>query len=373
MMTNTHGTGFVRAHGRQLVDGDGRRLLLRGVGLGNWLLPEGYMWKFTGEKGDRPRRIAARIRELIGEEKAVKFWEIFYDRYVTEADVQRMAQEGFNSVRLPINAPFILAEETDEGADNRTNSAYIEPHLQLIDRFIDWCRTYGLYVILDLHGAPGGQTGANIDDSVNDHPDLFTDLLQRKRTIDLWVMLAKRYRDDPIVAGYDLLNEPLPDHFSQYWDRLVPLYQEIIAAIREVDPHHMIVIEGAHWATNFSMITEPLDDNMLLQFHKYWNAPDTESIQRYLDKGAELNVPLYMGEGGENNSEWYVGAFQLFEDHDISWNFWPWKKLDTFNSPCSIRMPNDWDKIQGLCGWRRAPRPRGGRDDTMGLFESHST
>ncbi|SEC01744.1 cellulase family glycosylhydrolase [Paenibacillus sp. GP183] len=332
------GTGFIRAHGRQLLDGDGKPLLLRGVGLGNWLLPEGYMWKFSGDRGDRPRRIAQRICELIGEEKAAEFWDTFYERYVTEADVRRMAEEGYNSVRLPINAPFILEEAAD--------GDYIESHLRLIDQFVEWCRTYSLYVVLDLHGAPGGQTGANIDDSLNDHPDLFTDPEQRKLTVDLWVMLAKRYKDDPIIAGYDLLNEPLPDHFSQYWDRLVPLYRELIAAIRQVDPHHMIIIEGAHWATNFSMITEPLDDNMLLQFHKYWNAPDTESIQRYIDKGAELNVPLYMGEGGENNAEWYAGAFQLFEDHGISWNFWPWKKLNTLNSPCSIRAPKDWDKIQ---------------------------
>jgi endoglucanase len=332
------GTGFIRAQGRQLLDGGGNPLLLRGVGLGNWLLPEGYMWKFSGDRGDRPRRIAQRICELIGEEKAAQFWDMFYERYVTEADVRRMAEEGYNSVRLPINAPFILEEAADGG--------YIESHLRLIDQFVEWCRSYSLYVVLDLHGAPGGQTGANIDDSVNDHPDLFTDPVHRKRTVDLWVMLANRYKDDPIIAGYDLLNEPLPDHFSQYWDRLTPLYRELIAAIRQVDPHHMIIIEGAHWATNFSMIKEPLDDNMLLQFHKYWNAPDTESIQRYIDKGAELDVPLYMGEGGENNAEWYVGAFQLFEDHGISWNFWPWKKLDTLNSPCSIRAPKDWDKIQ---------------------------
>ncbi|WP_036632061.1 cellulase family glycosylhydrolase [Paenibacillus alginolyticus] len=337
-MMNASGTGFIRADGRRLVDGKGKPLLLRGVGLGNWLLPEGYMWKFTGEGGDRPRRIAQRISELIGEDEALQFWETFYERYVTEADVRRMAEEGYNSVRLPINAPFALEEGT--------NGSYIESHLQLIDRCINWCRSYGLYVVLDLHGAPGGQTGANIDDSVNDHPDLFTDPVQRNLTIALWVMLAERYKHDDIIAGYDLLNEPLPDHFSQYWDQLVPLYKDIIAAIRQVDPHHMIIIEGAHWATNFSMITEPLDDNMLLQFHKYWNAPDTESIRNYLDKGAELNVPLYMGEGGENNAEWYVGAFQLFEDHDISWNFWPWKKLDTLNSPCSIRAPKDWDKIQ---------------------------
>ncbi len=83
----------------------------------------------------------------------------------------------------------------------------------------------------------------------------------------------------------------------------------------------------------------------MLQFHKYWSAVDTASIQRFLDKRKEWNAPIYMGEGGENCWDWYVGAFGLFEDHNISWNFWPWKKLDNRNSPCSINRPDDWDLI----------------------------
>jgi hypothetical protein len=107
----------------------------------------------------------------------------------------------------------------------------------------------------------------------------------------------------------------------------------------------MIILEGVHWSTDWSILGEKLDDNVLLQFHKYWNNPDTESIQVYLDKREEWNVPIFMGEGGENNQDWYAGAFRMFEDHDISWNFWTWKKMDTDNSPCSINMPADWQQL----------------------------
>jgi endoglucanase len=329
--------GFVRADGRKLVNGEGREVLLRGVGFGNWLLPEGYMWKFPKE-GDRPRRIEAMIEGLIGSEKAGRFWQHYYERYTSEADIERIAAEGFNSVRVPIHARFLMEDEEEPLRIKKSHIAYI-------DRMIGWCKDYRLYVILDLHGAPGGQTGTNIDDSERDHPDLFTVEKHKRLTVQLWRMLAERYKDEWIVAGYDLLNEPLPDWFAEYNKRLMPLYKEIVTAIREVDTRHMIILEGAHWATDWSVFTEKIDDNLMLQFHKYWSNPDTESLRPYLEKRDEWNVPIFMGEGGENHNDWYVGAFQLLEDHKISWNFWPWKKLDTRNSPCSIRLPDDWQVL----------------------------
>lgn len=333
-------SGFLRADGSKLVNGDGREVLLRGVGFGSWLLPEGYMWRFP-QQGDRPRRIERLIEELVGKEKAADFWETYYDRYIAEADILKIAEEGFNSVRVPINARFLMADDDP--------ARYIEKHWLLLDRVIAWCREHRLYVILDLHGAPGGQTGTNIDDSENDVPELFTDERNRRLTVELWRKLAQRYRDEWIVAGYDLLNEPLPDWFAEYNDRVMPLYRDIVKAIREVDRRHLIILEGAHWSTDWSIFgggeLDGFDDNVMLQFHKYWNNPDTESIGKYIGKRDEWNVPIFMGEGGENNKDWYAGAFRLFEDHGISWNFWTWKKLDTDNSPCSIRMPEGWSLL----------------------------
>lgn len=328
-------SGFLKAKGKKIVNGEGKEIFLRGMGLGNWLLPEGYMWRFVNGI-DRPRTIEAFVEDLIGVDEGKNFWKTFHERYITESDIIKMAEEGYNSIRLPINARVIMNEE---------DGSYIQENFLIIDRLISWCKKHKLYVFLDLHGAPGGQTGANIDDSAADHPDLFTERLYQERTIDLWVTLAERYKDEWIVAGYDLLNEPIPDYFNKYNDRLEPLYKEITEAIRKVDKVHMISVEGAHWATDFSIFTKPFDDNLVLHFHKYWSPPDTPSIQRFLDKREEWNAPLWMGEGGENNNAWFVGAFQLYEDHDISWCFWPWKKLDTLNTPCSINVPVGWDEL----------------------------
>ncbi|KRE47129.1 glycoside hydrolase family 5 protein [Paenibacillus sp. Soil522] len=336
MEHNREVRGFLKASGKKVINGEGKEILLRGVGFGSWLLPEGYMWRFP-DQGDRPRRIERLIVDLIGEAKAADFWELYYDRHTAEADIQKIALEGFNSVRVPINARFLI----EEGEPLQVK----EGRMQLIDRVIEWCRKYSLYVILDLHGAPGGQTGTNIDDSENDKPELFMDERNKRLTVSLWRLLADRYKDEWIVAGYDLLNEPLPEWFSAYNGEVMPLYKEIVDAIREVDDHHMIILEGAHWATDWSIFDEKIDDNLMLQFHKYWNNPDTESIQLFLDKREEWNVPIFMGEGGENNCDWFAGVFRLYEDHDISWNFWTWKKMGCTNSPCSVIMPEGWQLL----------------------------
>ncbi|CAM4466674.1 hypothetical protein FHS16_003194 [Paenibacillus endophyticus] len=336
MKKNQEVSGFLRASGQKVVNGDGMEIVLRGVGLGSWLLPEGYMWRFP-DAGDRPRRIEGVIEELIGSRKAAEFWELYYDRYISEADMAQIGAEGFNSVRIPINARFLI----EEGEELQLKPG----RLELLDRAIGWCRKHSLYAILDMHGAPGGQTGTNIDDSANDLPELFLNEQNRHLTIQLWRLLAERYKDEWIVAGFDLLNEPLPNWFAEYNGRIMPLYRDIVQAIREVDERHMIILEGAHWATDWSIFEERFDSNLMLQFHKYWNNPDTESIQPYLDKRRELDVPIYMGEGGENNCDWFTGAFRLYEDHEISWNFWTWKKLDCTNSPCSVNLPDDWQLI----------------------------
>ncbi|HZG56458.1 glycoside hydrolase family 5 protein [Paenibacillus sp.] len=344
--------GFLRASGRRLVNGEGRELLLRGVGFGSWLLPEGYMWRFP-DAGDRPRRIERMVESLVGAEEAERFWDEYYDTYVAEADIRAVAAHGFNSVRVPINARTLI--------ENETPLRLRPDRLALLDRVIAWCRTYKLYVILDLHGAPGGQTGTNIDDSEHDRPELFLDEKNKQLTIALWRLLAERYKDEWIVAGYDLLNEPLPDWFAAYNDQVMPLYRDIIQAIREVDDRHMIILEGAHWATDWSIFTEKLDENVMLQFHKYWNAPDAESLRAFLEKRDEWDVPIFMGEGGENNCDWFAGAFRLYEDLDISWNFWTWKKLDCTNSPYSVRKPEGWDLLVAYLEGGDKPEPSAAR------------
>jgi aryl-phospho-beta-D-glucosidase BglC (GH1 family) len=186
--------GFVHAEGGSLVDGRGRPLLMRGVGLGGWLLPEGYMWRFPRDVAQSPRAIEALVEELIGADAAEAFWRGFREHFVMEADIERIGAEGFDHVRLPMNSRLLL----DRVGDVRPEG--LEP----IDRLVGWCRRHGLRVVLDLHAAPGGQTGTNIDDSPRGRPDLFlVGGAYREQTIGLWTQLAERYRDETVVAGYD--------------------------------------------------------------------------------------------------------------------------------------------------------------------------
>lgn len=327
---------LLRAEGTRIVNGAGQLVLLRGVGLGSWLLPEGYMWRF-GDNGDRPRKIEKLLEQLIGAPEAQLFWYRYYQNYIAEADIRKIAEEGFNSVRVPINARFLTGsiESTD----------FVPERVELLDQLVAWCRKYNVYVILDLHGAPGGQTGTNIDDSQDNKPELFLEEIHVVRTVEIWRKLAEHYQNEGIIAGYDLLNEPLPEWFSEHYGKVIPVYKRIIQAIREVDALHMIILEGVHWSTDWSIFEERLDDNLMLQFHKYWNNPDGESILQYIEKGNQLNVPIFMGEGGENNKGWYTALFKLLETRGISWNFWTWKKMDTNNSPCSIKKPERWQEL----------------------------
>ena len=336
----------MRAARGRLVDGAGRPTLLQGVGLGNWLLPEGYMFRFFPPAPQSPREIEALVVDLVGDEHAAEFWQGFREHWIGERDIAAIAAAQMNHVRLPINARFIM---DDDGV-------LVEVGIGLVDRLIESCRAHGLWVILDLHGAPGGQTGTNIDDSPNGAPELFTDGRYRELTVALWRMLAERYADDTTVAGYDLLNEPLPEpHRREDSGALARLYRDLTAAIREVDANHLIVYEGTHWATNWKIFTEVWDDNSALSFHKYWSPPDRSSIAPYLERREALGLPIYMGEGGENGLGWLQTAFQLYDDCDISWNFWPWKKIDTYSSPCSVVPPPGWNELVGYA--RGGSRP----------------
>jgi len=325
---------FVTVDQGRLVDGAGRAVHLRGMGLGNWLLAEGYMWKLSPGR-ESAREIEALIVELVGAERAAEFWRGFRDRFVARADIERMAQYGFDHVRLPINWRVVMHDDGELRADGFAR----------IDDLIGWCADAGMWVLLDLHGAPGGQTGTNIDDSMG-RPELFMDERYVEMTERLWVAIAERYRDEPTVLGYDLLNEPLPNEWQdRFPEELVALYRRLTAAIRSVDDRHLLMYEGSHWATNWSIFTEVWDPNSVLQFHKYWSPPDRPSIQQFIDVGDRLGLPIYMGEGGENNTDWLATAFQMYDDLGIGWNFWPWKKIETRTSPCSIDAPAGWSDI----------------------------
>jgi len=324
-----------------MVNEQNDTILLRGIGIGNWLLPEGYMWHF-GENGDRPRKIEKIIEDLTSHEFSMKFWKEFRKNYITETDIKRMKELGFNSVRPALNARVFLTEGD--------TAKFIEENFALLDSLIFWCGKYNIYVVLDMHGAPGGQTGQNIDDSPKDEPELFMDPIFEKRLTSLWVKLAERYKDNPVVAGYDLLNEPLPERTGaaeKYKSQLLPMYKRLTAQIRKIDKKHMIILEGANWSNDWSVFNEFIADNVVYQFHYYcWNNPDNlNDISEFLRQRQMLNAPVWVGETGERNPSIYFATTQYFEKNNIGWAFWPWKKIDNRQVIYSVNAPEGYEKI----------------------------
>ncbi len=345
MEKRSESPAFVTVEGQHILGPDGQPLLLKGIGIGNWLLPEGYMWGFR--RAGSPRLINEVICQLVGEEQARTFWGSFYERFMTEEDVRFLAQAGFNHVRASFNWRLFV----NEASPRRLAGVGYE----CLDRLVAWCKAAGLYVILDLHGAPGGQTGDNIDDSWG-YPFLFEDLESQALTIALWAALAERYSEEPAVIGYDLLNEPIATYFDRedLNSRLEPLYKRIVQAIRAHDPNHIIFLGGAQWNTNFNVFGPPFDGKLVYTFHRYWEDVTPELIAPYVEFGHRYNVPLWMGESGENTYEWIAAFRELLEAHNIGWTFWTYKRLDTDRSVVSVEKAPEWDEIVAFADHPRA-------------------
>jgi endoglucanase len=322
---------FVHTSGKDLVKPDGTPLLLRGTNLGNWFEPEGYM--FGLKNGPQsPHEIEEFFNELVGPDDAEQFWHQYRDQYVTQQDIQFLRQVGFNSVRIPLHYKFFAAGNTEGFA--------------LLDRVVAWSKAAGLYVILDLHCAPGGQTGANIDDSWG-YPWLYESKAAQQQLVEVWKRLAAHYRDDPTVLGYDLLNEPIANfpNIEKYNSSLEPIYREVTAAIRTVDPNHVIILGGAQWDGNFKVFGPPFDKNVMYTFHKYWSPTTQEVLRQYLDFRDRNDVPIWLGESGENTDEWIGQFVQTLEKNNVGWAFWPYKKMDATSSVVMFRKPEHWDEI----------------------------
>ena len=213
----------------------------------------------------------------------------------------------------------------------------------MIDDLLDWCEANQMYLILDLHAAPGGQ-GANsgISDYNPALPSLWESDFNKSKTVALWGQLADRYKDEPWIGGYDLLNEvnwPLGTY------ELRNLYIQITNAIRSVDTNHIIYIEGNGYANDFTGLTPPWDNNMVYSFHKYWSYNNEDSLDWVLGMRDQYNVPLWCGETGENSNTWYRDAFKLYEDNNIGWASWPYKRIETIVAPYSISSNSNYEAI----------------------------
>ena len=339
LKSKNNGKPFLKVKGQDIVTPNGESFLIQGINLGNWLNPEGYMFLFKDVSSYR--LIDQAFRELVGPDFTDQFWKTFKDNYITREDITYIKQTGMNSIRLPFHYKLFTDEDYMGLKSNQDGFARV-------DSIIKWCKAEGLYVILDMHDAPGGQTGDNIDDSYG-YPWLFESETSKQLFSEIWKKIADRYKNEPTVLGYDLLNEPIATYFTNKEEinkLLVPVYKRGVEAIRSVDPNHIILLGGAQWNSNFSMFDEKaIDSNMLYTCHRYWCDTLQSNLQDFIDFRNKVNLPLYMGETGENTDEWVGGFRRLMERNNMGWHFWPYKKLEKTSCMVHIKKPANWDLI----------------------------
>jgi endoglucanase len=343
---------YLHTQGKQIVDKNGQEVILRGMGLGGWMLQEGYMLE-TNSFANPQHQIRAKIQDLIGEANTNQFYEAWLANHCTERDIDSLASWGFNSVRLPMHYNlFTLPIEKEPVAGQNT---WLDKGFTMVDNLLQWCAKNKIYLILDLHAAPGGQGhDAAISDYDTTKPSLWESEANKQKTIGLWRKLAERYANEPWIGGYDLINEP-NWNFTPGANQngcgesnntpLRQLYMAITTAIREVDKNHIIFIEGNCWGNNYTAIFPKWDNNMAASFHKYWNNNDQSAVQFIVDIREQQTLPVWLGESGENSNTWFTNAISLVETNKIGWAWLPMKKVNSIVNPLTVVKNNDYNTL----------------------------
>ena len=323
--TAIHSQSFLHRLDKKIVGGNGEEVLLKGIGLGGWLLQEGYMLQ-TSSFANAQWQIKAKILDLIGEANTEIFYEKYRNNYVRKIDIDSIKSWGFNSIRLPFHYNLF--------ATNTNPPVFLNKGFEIVDSLLSWCEANQIYLILDMHAAPGGQSDEPISDYNPAYPSLWNSEQNKNLTVQIWRKLAEHYKDKEWIGGYDLLNEPkwnLPPNNQPLRD----LYIRITDTIRAVDTNHLIFIEGNWFATDFSGLSPAWDENMAYSFHKYWSGNNQSSIQYLVDLRNNTNRPLWLGETGENSNKWFVDCVGLMKTNNIGWAWWPHKKIESIAGPLS--------------------------------------
>jgi hypothetical protein len=334
----------LRVRGKDIVGPDNRKVFLRGVCLGGWLNLENFLLGFSGTESALR---AAFLREL-GPESSGAFFKAFHDSFVTEADFGFLRQLGATAVRLPVNYRMI------EGAGEW--DSYGIDGFSYIDSAVEWGVSNGIYIILDLHAAPGCQNRRWHSDNATSSALLWSSTYYQDLTCGIWRRISERYKGEATIAGYDLLNEPEADEGKS----LRSLYDRIIQTLRSNGDEHIVFLEGNRRGEDFTHFDDIPGGNIAFSTHNYSGA--TLLGRRYpgmlggdhVDKGflerafqkrnawvLEREVPSFVGEFGVL-LDGSVGSplqadlsrihalkdfLEVLNAHEQHWTLWSYKDL----------------------------------------------
>jgi len=333
----TFAQGYLHRSGTTIVDGNNKQFILHGIGIGGWMVQEGYMFGNSGNYYTQ-HALKAKLAALIGNTEAEKFYTNWRNNFMQKRDIDSIAAWGFNSIRVPMHYNlfrrcFTGDPQNDEG-------------FRLIDSLVTWATARNVYVILDMHATPGGQgDDTGIADRDATKPYLWTSTANQDTLVQIWKNIAVRYANQPFIGGYDLINETNYSPMKPTNQLLRDLYGRITTAIRLSDTNHLIYVEGNDWANNFTGLTPAWDDNMAYSFHKYWNVNDKNSIQWMLDLRTSTNRPIWLGETGENGNAWFTECVKLAEANKIGYSNWPYKTYDRIQCPVAVKPFTNWQKV----------------------------
>lgn len=344
---------WLRCGEGRILDECGRQFLPLGFGVGGALFPEGYMWQVFGGKTNREKNCEAptwmyrALCGLVGEKDADAFWRAYLRNWLTREDVLNMGAWGCNHIRLPLTYKTL----TDRPGH------YLEEGFAEVERICQWSREAGMYIVLDLHAAPGGPNMWHWCDSDGsarmwEEPEAYWDW-----NVDIWREIARRYKDDPSIMGYDLLNEPVlpPGHTNH---ELRELSRRITEGIRQVDDRHMVIIEGDKCSRDFTDM-DPFDDNMAYSFHlyKYGGPPPLqEELTQFLSLREKTGCPLWNGETGDNGADWWEADIELHMKNEIGICMWTHKKIVNANQPYVAELDPGFREIAQYIS-ERGPKP----------------
>jgi aryl-phospho-beta-D-glucosidase BglC (GH1 family) len=322
---------FLRASGSGFLDPDGRPVLLRGVCLGGWLNMENFITGYAANETLMRREMG----RVLGEERAARFFDRLLTAFFGEDDAAFLADSGFNLVRIAVGYKHL--------EDDARPFEVKEDGFRHLDRAIETLARHGIYSIVDLHALPGGQNHHWHSDNPTHVPAFWEHPHFQDRVVHLWEAIAARYRDNRWVAGYNLLNEPADES-----RRVVgPFYKRLVAAIRAVDPHHTVFLDGNTYATEFDVFDEPFE-NAVYTLHDYVPAglgrsdeydPDAAEA-KFLTRSAYARQtgtpilvgefgPIYTGDEEQDRLRRRILADQLerYQRYDVSWALWMYKDL----------------------------------------------
>ena len=360
--------GILRTDGMRYVNGDGEPVVLTGYATANWQNPEGFMVgqpprgleevfpkddRGNYHRFDRRRSMSQVVRELCGSAYLETFWDRWEETQCGEDDIKAMADCGWNSVRMVLDANALLDEEP--------GIHFNEKAFQRLDRIFDWCEKYKVYIILDMHASVGGINGCCGDALFDHYPSLLMDDESRERNIILWEELTRRYHERWILAGYDLANEPVstpPAYFAI--PMLADYYDECIRRMRAIDHGaHIFFLEGPAFARSneiFDHDYDPEYHNWAINVHIYGADCSLKDLRPYILKGQEYNVPIWISESGSDpisNAVFYDICAQL----GVGYSIWGWKTTAFKGKTRCVGhiLPDEWDKIQAFISG--GPRP----------------